>query len=315
MTLTAAQLFQDWFRPIYPPDLQSDEALAQSRTIDANPAKNPQLLAQLDEIAQVFAQLAPSALGKPELALDFSDASVHRLGAALDRTTRDALLAGGTPGDRDAPLARIVIHGAIYVGACVVKNHGGQWIVRRPMWESSVRLASRAGEGELAPFQWWLKALADHEIDKGGLASRYRQYVERATARPEALPKIVSMKEDRALPTLRTVRYDLLHKYLKAHLPEMRDLGRDFPTAEELQALGFLELEFLLLGEGRMLLIHGRGKAGLHLLWLDHQGFSHAAFFPATPGDPHSIERSGDKLVIRFKANERDIEHEMLWWG
>lgn len=314
---TAERLFEAFFRPIYPGDLRDDPAaLVAARSIDGNPARNPRFLQELDEIAAVFTRMAPSVLGQ-DLVLDRSAASVHRLSAALDRPARDALLAQSRPGDPDAPIVPFVLHGAVYVGACVVA-HGGRWGVRRPLWESVVTLESRAGTGDLSPFAWWLKSLADAEIDRGGLATRYRAHVERATARPEELPPIVTERADRRLPPLKVVRYDMLHKWLVTHLPEMRDLGRDFPSAEQLDELGFLSLEFLLLGGGRMLLMHGRGKAGLHLMWLDHAGFSHAMFFPADSGTPHSVTldpAGGDKLVVRFELDRKPIEQELLYWG
>jgi len=312
---TAERLFETFFRPIYPPDLrESDSALVSARSIDANPAGNPRFTSELDDIATVFARMAPSVLGR-ELVLDRTDASVHRLAAALDRETRDALLAQSKPGDPNAPLVAFVIHGAVYVGASIVQSHGGAWGVRRPLWESVVTLESRAGKGDLSPFAWWLKSLADAEIDRGGLGTRYRTHVERVTARPEDLPPIVQERIDRRLPPLKVVRYDMLHKWLVTHLPEMRDLGRDFPSAEQLDDIGFLSLEFLLLAGGRLLLMHGRGKSGLHLLWLDHAGFSHALFFPADPGTPHSVTLDGDKLVVRFEHDKVPIEHELLYWG
>jgi len=308
-TWTAERLFEAFFRPAYPPDLRDDaHALVAARSIDANPAKNPRLYAELDEVARVFARVAPAALGQSDLELDRSDASVHRLSAALDRKTRDQLIESGA-------LVNLVIHGAVYVGACIVKNHGGAFGVRRPLWESIVTLQSRAGVGELSPFAWWLKALSDHEIDRNGLSTRYRVHVEHVMARPEELPPIVKDHADRKLPPLKSVRYDTLHKYLVAHLPELRDLGRDFPSPEQLAEIKFLSLEFVLLAEGRLLLMHGRGKAGLHLIWLDHAGFSHARFFPADPGAPHSIVVDGDKLKVSFELNAQRIEHEMLYWG
>jgi hypothetical protein len=306
---SAERLFETFFRPAYPPDLRDDAAaLIAARSIDANPAKNPRFLAELDEIADVFARVAPAALGKTDLALDRSDASVHRLSAAIDRPARDAMIANGS-------LVNVVIHAAVYVASCIVKNHGGVFAVRRPLWESLVTLESRAGIGDLSPFAWWLKALADHEIDRNGIATRYRVHVERVMARPEELPPIVSQRPDRKLPALKSVRYDTLHKYLVAHLPELRDLGRDFPSPEQFAELGFLSLEFQLLADGRLLLMHGRGKAGLHLLWLDHAGFSHARFFPADPGAPHAVVHEGDKLRVTFELNGKPIEEEMLYWG
>ena len=64
-----------------------------------------------------------------------------------------------------------------------------------------------------------------------------------------------------------------------------------------------------------MLLMHGRGKRGLHLFWLERDGFSHALLFPADPAAPHSISVEGDKLTVRFTANGRELVHETLWWG
>ncbi len=314
--LTPERLFDRWFRPLYPPSLRRDAAaLVAAREVDTNPANNPGLYAELDEVAEVFAEVAPEAIGAPSLALDRSDASVHRLGAALNRKTRDALLSASQPGNPGSPFVNVVIHGAAYVGACVVARHGGVWGVRRPLWESVVKLESRAGVGLLAPFHWWLKALSDAEIDHDGLGTRYRQHVERARFDPSTLPPIVRERADRELPPLGQVRYDTLHKYLRAHLPELRDVGRDFPSAEKLDELGSLQLEFLLLGEGRYLLMHGRSKQGLHLFWLDHAGFSHAAFFPASAGDPHAVSIEGDKLVVRFRSVGTDQVHELLWWG
>jgi hypothetical protein len=312
---TAAALFERFLRPLYPPDLRDDAALAAARTVDANPAKNANLPTAIARGAELFAQtIAPQAFGE-DLALDFGDASIHRLGAALDRRRRDAWIAASTPGAEDSPFALVVIHGAFYVGECVARAHGGAWSIRRPLWESLVTLESRAGRGDYAPLSWILQALSDDEIDAAGLVSRYRQYVERATLDPRSLPPIVTAQVDRKLPTLKQVRYDTLHKHLRAHLPELKDLGRDFPSPEQFADIGFLELELSLLGEGRMLLMHGRGKRGLHLFWLDAGGFSHAAFFQASPGDPHRVEIDGDRLRVTFVIDGRTVTHETLWWG
>jgi hypothetical protein len=217
--LTAERLFERFFAPLYPPEALAD--LAAFRAVDANPAQNPAIFAQLDEVARVFAHLAPAALDAPDLALDFSDASVHRLGRLITRDKRDAWLAPGPPGE--PPLVvKLVTHGALYLGACVVKSHGGAWLARRPLWELMVRLTSRAGTGDLALFHWWLKALSDEEIDRGLLADRYRTHVEVPTFDPAALAVIAP--PDRRLPRLAKVRYDLLYKHLRAHLPEQ--IGR-----------------------------------------------------------------------------------------
>src|SRR5262249_37682773 len=161
-----------------------------------------------DEAAAIFARLAPSALGAPELALDFTDASVHRLSPLLTRERRDAWLSGEPP-----LLVTLVTHGTFYVGACIARAHGGVWQVRRPLWESTVRLVSPVGTGDLAVFQWWLKALSDDEIGLGRIADRYRTHVEVPTFDASRLPVIAP--PDRRLPRLEKVRYDLLYKHLR----------------------------------------------------------------------------------------------------
>jgi hypothetical protein len=309
--LSAERLFTRWFLPLYPPELRAD--LARARSEDANPAHNPRIVAQLDDIADTFARLAPPLLGAPELELDRSDASVHRLGALLDRARRDALLEPPASAGEVPPLVQLVTHGAVYVGACVVASHGGVWQVRSPLWESRVRLVSRAGEASLAVFQWWLKSLGDDEIEERRLADRYRLHVEVPTAAPEALPVIAP--PTRRLPRLARVRYDTLYKHLRAHLPELRDLGEHFPSAERFAELGFEHLEFALVGDGRMLLVHGPSQRGVHLFWLDLAGFAASAFYPADAAPPHRLEIEGDKVRLHLAVLGRDETHEMLWWG
>ena len=309
--LSSEALFRRFLAPVYPPDAIAD--LGRARTTDANPADNPHILAQLDEVAHVFARLAPAALEAPELALDFSDASVHRLSSRLTRARRDAWMAPAEADGEPPLLVRMVTHGAIYVGACVVKNHGGVWQVRRPLWESLVRLDSAAGVADLAPLMWWLKGLSDEEIDQGRLADRYRAHVELPTLDPTALPVIAA--GDRKLPRLARVSYASLHQHLRAHLPELRGVGEDFPSPERFEEIGFQSLDFVLLGGGRMLLMHGRGAKGVHLFWLDHSGFVQSAFYPADTFPAHVVQTEGDKLRVIVPIQKETRVHEMLWWG
>jgi hypothetical protein len=308
--LSAERLFERFFAPLYPPEALAD--LAAFRAVDRNPANNPRIIAQLDEVALVFSHLAPHALGDPSLVLDFSDASVHRLGRLITREKRDAWLRPAEPGEPPR-IVQVVTHGALYVGACVVKNHGGAWQVRAPLWESLVRLESRAGTGDLALFHWWLKALSDDEIDLGLLGDRYRTHVEVPTFDPSSLALIAP--PDRRLPRLAKVRYDLLHKHLRAHLPELRDLGADFPSPERFDELGFHALDFTLLGGGRMLLLSGQGREGLHLLWLDAKGFVKSAYFQAESFPAPKVELLGETLRIIVSIAGKPVAHEMLWWG
>ncbi len=308
--LTSEALFERYFLPLYPPEARRD--LAKARSADANPAQNPSIVAQLEGIAGVFAELGPHAFAKPDLVLDFTDASVHRLGVLLTEEIRDRWLA---PNEDGSPplITQVVIHGAIYVAACVVRAHGGKWQVRNPLWESQVRLESRAGTADLAIFHWWLKALGDDEIGKGRLLDRYRTHVEVPTFDPAALRPIAP--PDRRIPRLAKVRYDLLYKHLRAHVPELRSVGDDFPSPERFEEYSFTSLEFQLLGEGRMLLVYGPTKEGLHLFWLDETGFQKAAYFPADSFPAPLVKVDGDKLRVFVSVQKQEMVHEMLWWG
>lgn len=312
MTVTAESLFREIFLPLYPEEARGD--LGRARTTDANPAKNPALLAHVGEAAAVFAANAPIVLGVPEgeLALDFSDASVHRLSAALTTACRDRLIDKGARGTADNALFNLVVHGASYVGACIVRSHGGVWAVRNPLWESLVHLTSRLGEGELPVFHWLLKSLADE--DPSSLADRYRAHVEVPCAKPEELPVLAPV--DRNLPRLKRPRYDSLYKYIKAHLPELRDVGEDFPSPERFEELRFEQLNFLMVGGGRMLVMHGHNEHGLHAMWLGKSGFEKSAFWPCEKFPEPMIRRSGDeKLEVLLSQNGEVRSFELLWWG
>ncbi len=332
MAVDAESLFVSHFLPLYPPDVrdardadQARAALARARSEDANPAGNPAILAHLDDAATRFAANARALFGQ-DLELDRSDASVHRLSAALTPARRDAWAAEGKAGSPDSLLFNVAVHGAAYVGACIVAQHGGVWGVRRPLWESVVRLRSRAGEGDLAVFHWWLKSLADDaQGEQAGqavtLADRYRTHVEVPCARPEALPVLIATA--RALPRLAKPSYHALHQYLRARLPELRDLGADFPSAERWDAFGFRWVDAHVLGGGRMALLAGASKSGLHLFWLASGGFEKSAFIPcdafpdpvvrvgAAPGG----DGSDDRIVALTSEGGTTRTHEMLWWG
>jgi hypothetical protein len=308
--LTAERLFERYFWPLYPDDTKRD--LVRARTVDANPAGNVHILRSFDEIASTFVAMSGAAFGARDLGLDGSDASVHRLSAALDRETRARWMDERGP-DGASLLTHVVIHGALYVGSCVVRHHGGSWQVRRPLWESLVRLPSPLGEADLAVFYWWLKSLSDSEIDRHTLGDRYRAHVEQPTLRPDAMPAILG--EPRPIPRLAKVRYDTLHKHLRAHLPEMRDLGSDFPSAERFAELGFRHLDFTWLGGARMLLVHGPAEQGVHLFWLDRSGFAKAAYYPVDKGSSYEVRLDGDVLCVAATAQGKRAEHVTMWWG
>jgi len=309
-TVTAESLFREYFLPLYPEDSRSD--LGRARSIDANPANNPAILAHLGEAAAVFAANAPVALGITTLDLDYTDASVHRLSAALTRAQRDRLMALGEPGTADNALFNLVVHGASYLGACIVRSHGGRWSVRQPLWESLVYLESHLGQGELPVFHWWLKSLADDASIT--LADRYRTHVEVPRAKPAELPVIVT--GERKLPRLKRPRYDAFYKYLRAHLTELRDVGEDFPSPERFEELRFEQLSFLVVGGGRMVLVWGHNEHGLHAFWMGKAGFEKSAFWPCDKFPEPLIRPSeGDKLEVLLSQNGEVRSFELLWWG
>ena len=308
-TTSPERIFHTLFAPLYPGDVRT--ALATARQQDANPGNNPALLASWSDAADTFVRLGPTAFGE-DLNLDFSDASVHRLGQALTLDRRAAWLAAAGP-DHAPVLAHVVIHGVAYVGTCIVRHHGGLWKLRRPLWESLVGLTSRAGEGDLALFSWWLKALADAEIGRGTFADRYHLHVEVPCMAPEQLPVLVPA--DRKLPRLRSPRYDTLYKYLRAHVPELRDLGPDFPSPERFAELSFDWLAFVPVGGGRLLLLYGPSSEGVMLVWLNAAGFHRSAFFPADAVPDPTLTIDGDKLRLTHALFGRTVTHEMLWWG
>ena len=310
--MDAEQLFLRYFLPLYPPDARED--LARARAVDANPAGNPSVLAHMDDAANHFARNARALFGE-DLGLDRSDASVHRLSAALTPDRRDAWAKQGEPGSAESALFNVVVHGAAYVGACVVARHGGTWGVRRPLWESVVHLRSRAGEADLAVFHWWLKSLSDdaQQASSATLADRYRTHVEVPCARPEELPVLIA--GERPLPRLKRPRYDTLHKYLRAHLPELRDLGRDFPSPERFDAFELRWIEPHVLGGGRMVLLAGASPHGLHLFWLGAAGFDKSAFLPGEAFPDPIVRLQDDRVIAMTSEAGASRTHEMLWWG
>ncbi|MFO0658302.1 MAG: hypothetical protein U0165_00495 [Polyangiaceae bacterium] len=307
--ITAERLFNVLLWPLYPDDVRAD--LEGYRARDANPANNPAIRRQLADAAERFVSMTDSVLGM-SLALDFTDASVHRLGAELTRERRDRWIKERAP-DGLPVIVHVLIHGVAYLGECVVRNHGGTWAIRHPLWESRVHLTSRAGEGDLTLLSWWLRALSDEEIGRGTLTERYRRNVEVPCMSPEQLP--VMIKPDRQFPRLKHPSYDKLHKYIRAHLPELRDLGADFPSAERFAELDFGWLETKLLGEGRMVLFHGPSAQGVFLIWLDTTGFVKSAYYPADAFPEHVVQLEGDKLRLIVPLLDKNVVHEMLWWG
>lgn len=312
--LTAESLFERYLWPLYPEDVRDD--LERARTADANPAGNTSVLSHLKDAARVFVAMAPGIFGDHDPHLDGSDASVHRLSVVLTPTRRDEWASRGLPGTAENELFNVIVHGAAYVGSCIVGSHAGQWRVRRPLWESVVSLESHAGKSELAVLQWLVKSLADprSEHPNATLADRYRTHVEIPSLDLESLPKLV-LDSDRRIPRLAKVRYASLHQHLRAHVPELRDLGNDFPSPERFEAMRLTSLDFVLVGEGRMLALFGPGEGGAHMFWLTANGFEKHAHFPADAFPAPVVTVLAEKLRVQVMLTGKLVTHELLWWG
>jgi hypothetical protein len=309
----AEAIFTRYFLPLVPADQRND--LARSRTVDANPGRNSAILEHLDDAANRFVHNAPALFGA-NLVLDRSDASVHRLSAALTPALRDTWASQGPAGTPDSLLFNAVVHGAAYVGACIVEGHAGVWGVRRPLWESVVTLRSPAGEADLAVFHWWLKSLSDEILQQptgATLADRYRAHVEVPCAAPEVLPVLV--EGERALPRLERPTYDRFHKYLRAHLPEVKHVGEHFPSAERFAAFAFRWMDFHIVGGGRNVVLAGVSQDGLHLIWLGRGGFEKSAFVSGDAVPEPIVRIEGPRIMAMIWERGQVRVRDMLWWG
>ena len=311
-TLSSAHLFERAFLPLYPPSLQA--RLTELRSEQPEPCDHDPALARIDEIADAFAAMAPDALGLLPKAIDGSDVSVHKIGAALTRDKRDALLAANSAQTPSLPLlSLVVIHGTLYLGRCIVRNHAGRWLVRQPLWESTVLLDTQLGSCEIALFQWWLKSLADEQIDRLPLGARYRNHVEVPCLDPETLP-VVSAPVP--IPRIGYPSREQLAAHLAQHAPSIQGLGDDFPSPERFAELQLDWVNFLWLGEGRLLLLHAPGHhGGTHLFWLNQHGFQKAAFFPSDAAPTHIVRVEGPWLRVIVSISRTTRTHEMPWWG
>ncbi len=311
--LDAQEIFVRYFLPLYPAD--AFENLQKARTEDANPAKNSAIFGHLTDAANVFVGRSKALFGE-DLTLDFSDASVHRLSAALTLARRDAWSEHGAAGTAESELFNVVVHGAAYVGECARRGRSAEWSVRRPLWESVVVLESRVGTAKLAVFHWWLKSLADEAFASalgGSLADRYRTHVEEPTRDFDALPKFLA--GERKLPRITKPTYDVFYKYLRAHVPEIRDVGADFPSPERFGDYDFRWIDFFVVGDGRILLVACAGSKGIHLFWLAAGGFEKGAFLPCDAFPEPVVKTGVEKIVLVGRIDKQDFVHEMPWFG
>jgi hypothetical protein len=298
-------LFETHFLPLYPEGLASD--LARTRSTDANPGKNPRFAGELRDAAERFRML--SGL---DVDLDYSARSVRELGVAITTARRDAWLQKASS-EGLCEIVPLVIHGAAYVGECIVRNHGGEWLFRQPLWESLVQIKTSMGEAQLPVFHWWLRSLSDSEIGRFTLGDRYRTYVEEPLFDASSLS--VLAKELRDFPKATKTSYDIFFKYMKAHAPEIRDVGADFPTPERFSDMKLKWFSAMWIGAGRMLLVFGQNQDGLHMFWLGKEGFRKSAFLPCDVFPEPRVLNKNDRLEVVLSSSENLVAHEMPWWG
>lgn len=290
--LSATDLLNRWFWPHYPADVRAAPFL--HRDVDANPGNNPSLLAPLTEAAELFAANAEGLLGE---ALPLTDAGVATLARSLTRARRDDWMAKSDPASPEGLFFQAVVHMAMYVGEVIVREHGGRWELRRPLWESVVH---RRGGGAVCPFHWLLKSLADDAVDDLTLAARWRVHVLMPDLDVGALPVIAPAKK---LPGLKRPNYDLLVKYLHQHLPELKDVGEAFPSPAEFTARGYESLSFERLHGGRVVALHGLiptqgdGPATVEVWWMTARGSDHADTIPCDAGVAYFGRAVSDELV------------------
>lgn len=179
-----------------------------------------------------------------------------------------------------------------------------------------MRLHSAAGETDLAIFHWWLKSLSTSVLRSpagAGLADRYRTHVEVPCLRPETLPVFVA--GERSLPRLSNPTYARLHKYLRAHLPEVRSLGADFPTAERFATFALKWMDFHVVGGGRNVLLAGGSAQGVHLFWLGGDGFEKSAFVAGDGAAEPVVRVHEDRITAMTSQGGEPRVQEMFWWG
>jgi hypothetical protein len=312
LDLPVSKFFHRVLAPLYPKDLR--DRPASNRVMPVH-SELSQIHSQVDSIAETFKRLAPSLLELPAESLDDSDASIHRIGLALTRERRDALIATAADGgEQPSLLAMLIVHGSVYTCRCIVRNYGGLWLFRQPLWESAVSLRSVLGQGELNPFSWWVKSLSDEEVDRLAFADRYRSYVEVPCFNVDAVP--VLLQSERAVPKIMAPGYEQLFHHLKAYVPEIRQPGPDFPSAERFADMDFAWLDFLWVGVGRQLLIWGPAKRkGTHLFWMDKNGFVKSAFYQSDDF-PETVVRLKDDWIQIIVSMQTELKvHEMPWWG
>jgi hypothetical protein len=283
--ITAESLFAGYFWPAYPPDVQAEPD--RFKHLDANPANNPALAAVLPEAAELFVH---NARGLLDVTLTFDDAGIRALSKALTRVRRDAWIADGS-------LRDVLIHASAFVGETMVRCYGGVWELRRPMWESLVRRKTR---GSVSPFHWLLKSLADDAIDLAPLSDRWNIHVVLDATTVTSLSVLTTAKR---LPSVKNPTYDLLVKYLHAHLPTLKDVGAGFPSPVEFSERKYPVMGVEILHEGRVIALHGQIQGEgerpplVEIIWLTATGFHHADSLPCDANIAHFARAITEEIL------------------
>ena len=71
----------------------------------------------------------------------------------------------------------------------------------------------------------------------------------------------------------------------------------------------------MLVGDGRMLVMHEQGAHGVSVFWLTAAGFEKSAFYQADGFPEHRVKIDGDKIAVILSVGGKVVTHEMLWWG
>jgi hypothetical protein len=101
----------------------------------------------------------------------------------------------------------------------------------------------------------------------------------------------------------------------RATRPEIRDVGPDFPSPERFGEMALAWLDFAVVGDGRMLLVAGPGRGGLHLFWLTQAGFDKSVFYPADAFPEPIVRVTGETIEILVSVAGSPKHQEILWWG
>ena len=259
------------FLPLYPPDARGD--LAQARATDANPARNPAIFAHLGRGRRRPSRgpgaESPRHRGADRARLHGRECSSRERSASRRETARS----GGRPlgrwgRARERALQRGRSRGRlrrrVRQSAQSTRARGARGAPR--LWRALVshRLASPARPSSRSS-TGGLKTLADEDVERVGsrwpivTAPMWRTR-RRALKTLPIIATLTGASASVAFPRLAKPRYDTLHKWLKAHLPELRDLGEHFPSPERFDEIA-VSRSLAFLRSGRRGTNAGRGRA------------------------------------------------------